>query len=118
MSLDIENIARTFCSWKFPDTYQYMANDIRWNVIGRGESVGREAVIGQCAQSLRFLETVTGTVTKLKTSRSGDTVFVEGAALFIDKQNEISYVASCDIFRFSGNRLVEITSYVIDLDKP
>ncbi len=115
MSLSIDQIAETFCSWKFAETFPYMAEEIKWNVINRAELLGRDAVIEQCGKAIKFLDTVEGTVTRLKSSRSGDTVFVEAAAQFRDKQNRTSSVASCDVFRFSDGQLVEITSYVIDL---
>lgn len=118
MSLDNEQIAETFIRWRFAETYPYMAEEIRWNAIGREEFIGREAVIAQCEKSARFLETVSGTLTKLILHRAGDFVIVEGAAQFVDREDQISRVASCDIFQFSEGRLVGITSYVIELNKP
>jgi hypothetical protein len=45
-------------------------------------------------------------------------VVVEGAAQFQDQENQTSSVASCDVFQFSDGRLVEITSYNVELNKP
>ncbi len=45
MSLDIHQIAEAFCSYKFVVTYPYMADEIKWNIVGREELMGREAVI-------------------------------------------------------------------------
>ncbi len=118
MSLTNEQIAETFCSWRFAETYPSMAGDIRWNIIGQGELVGKEAVIDHCRQSAKFLETVTTTLLKLKIHRAGTCVVVEGKAQFQDQEKHTLGVASCDIFRFSEERLVEITSYVIDLKEP
>jgi uncharacterized cupin superfamily protein len=91
-----------------------MADEIKWNIIGREELMGREAVINKCAEGAKFLETVSTTDLKLKIYRAETCVIVEGAAQFQDKDNQTSSVASCDVFRFSDERLVEITSYVID----
>jgi hypothetical protein len=118
MSLDIDQIAEAFCSHRFVETYPYMADEIKWNIIGREELAGREAVIDRCAKSAKFLETVSTTFLKLKIIRAETCVVVEGAAQFQDQENQISSVASCDVFRFSDERLDEITSYVVDLDKP
>ena len=114
MSLDIDQIAEAFCSHKFAETFPYMADEIKWNVIGREELIGREAVIAQCNKAVKFLETVSTTYLKLKTYRAETCVVVEGAAQFQDKDNQTSSVASCDVFQFLEGRLVEITSYVID----
>lgn len=116
MSFDIEQIAKTFISHNFEETFLFMADDIKWNVIGRQELVGRDAVIAQCAEAKKFLATVTTTFTKLEATRAGNTVFVEGACLFRDHKDQTSRVASCDVFQFSEGQLVEITSYVVDLE--
>ena len=118
MSLDIQQIAEAFCSYRFVVTYPYMADEIKWNIIGRDELMGREAVIDRCDKSAKFLKTVAATITKLKISRAETCVVVEGAAQFQDKDNQTSSVASCDVFQFSDRQLVEITSYVIELNKP
>ena len=115
MSLNMEQIAEAFCSHKFTETFPYMANEIKWNMIGREELSGREAVIDHCGKGSKFLETVSSTITKLKTYSAEPYVIVEGAAQFQDHENQTSSVASCDVFQFSDGRLIEITSYVIDL---
>ena len=118
MSLDNDQIAEAFCSHKFAVTYPYMADEIKWNIVGREELIGRAAVIDQCDKSAKFLETVSSTITKLNSIRAGTIVIVEGAAQFQDQENQTSSVASCDVFQFSDGRLVQITSYVIDVNKP
>jgi hypothetical protein len=95
-----------------------MADETQWNIVGKAELIGREAVIAQCNQSVKFLEIVSATMTKLKIIRTETFVVVEGAAQFQDQENQISSVASCDVFQFLDGRLVEMTSYVIELNKP
>jgi hypothetical protein len=95
-----------------------MADEIKWNIVGREELVGRAAIIDRCAFNAKFLETVSANLTRLKIHRAGTYVIVEGAAQFQDRENQTTSVASCDVFQFSDERLVEITSYVIELNKP
>ena len=45
MSLVMDQIAEAFCSHRFAVTYPYMAGEIKWNIVGREELMGREAVI-------------------------------------------------------------------------
>jgi hypothetical protein len=113
MSLNIDQIAEAFCSYRFAVTYPYMADEIKWSILGKEELMGREAVIDQCDKAAKFLETVSATITKLKINRAETFVVVECAAQFQDQENQTPSVASCDIFQFSDGRLVEITSYVI-----
>ena len=116
MSLNIDQIAEAFCSYRFVVTYPYMAEEIKWYIVGTEELMGREAVIDRCDKSAKFLETVSATITKLKINRAETFVVVEGAAQFQGQKNQTSSVASCDVFQFSAERLVEITSYVIGLN--
>ena len=118
MSLNIDQIAEAFCSYRFAMTYPYMADEIKWSIVGKEELAGREAVIDQCDKAAKYLETVSANITKLKINRAETFVVVEGAAQFQDQENQTSSVASCDVFQFSDERLVEITSYVVELNKP
>ena len=95
MSLDIHQIGEAFSSYRFVVTYPYMADEIKWNIVGREELMGREAVIARCAEAVKFLETVSTTFTKLKINRAETCVVVEGAAQFQDQENQTSSVASC-----------------------
>jgi len=118
MSLDTHQIADAFSSKRYAVTYPYMADGIKWNIIGREELVGREAVIARCAKAAQFHETVSTPFTKLEIHRAETCVVVEGAAQFQDQQNQSSSVASCDVYQVSDERLVEITSYAIELNNP
>ena len=118
MSLDSDQIAEAFCSHRFVVTYPYLADEIKWNIVGGEELMGREAVIDRYDKSAKFLATVSATITKLKINRAETCVVVEGAAEFQDQENQTSSVASYDVFQFSDGRLVQITSYVIELNKP
>jgi len=115
MNLESHQIAEAFCRWRFTEVYPYFADDIKWNAVGRKEYVGREAVMAQCEESTKFLATVTTLFDRLKIHRAETCVIVEGTAQFQDGEKRILSVASCDVFRFEEGRLVEITSYVIDL---
>jgi len=110
-------IAEAFCRHRFAETYPYMADDIRWNNLGADMLIGRAAVINRCTESAKYLETVTTTILKLEIYRAENCVIVEGAAQYQDGNNQISSVASCDIFKFSEGQLVDISSYVIELNQ-
>jgi len=55
MSLSIDQIAEAFCSYRFVVTYPYMTDEIKWNIVGREELMGREAVIDGCEAPAKFL---------------------------------------------------------------
>lgn len=118
MSSGVYQIAEAFSSHRFVDTYPYMADEIKWDIVGREELMGREAVIDRCDKSAKFLETVSTIITKLKINRAETFVVVEGGAQFQDQEDQSSSVASCDVYQFSDGRLVEITSYNVEWNKP
>lgn len=117
MSMNIDQIAESFSKHGFAATYSSMADDIKWNIVGGQELVGRDAVIGMCEQSAAYLATVATTFMQFKVTRAEFCVVVESVAQYKDAEDQISSVASCDIYQFSGERLVEITSYNIELNK-
>jgi len=45
VSLDIYQVAEAFSNHRFAATYTYMAAGIKWNIVGREELLGREALI-------------------------------------------------------------------------
>jgi len=110
MSLDIYQIAEAFSSQRFAAAYPYMADEIKWNIVGREELMGQEAFINRCAAST--------TIKRLKINRADTCVIVEGAAQFQDQEDQTSSAASWDVVQFSEERLVEITSSIIELNKP
>ena len=114
----MDQIAEAFCSHKFVETYPYMANEIKWNIIGKEKLVGWEALIDHRKKSAKFLETVSTTLAKPKIYRTEAYVVLESAAQFQDQENQTSSVASCDVSQFSDGRLVQITSYNVGLNKP
>jgi len=37
MSLSLDQIGDAFCSYRFVETYPYMADEIKWSIMGREE---------------------------------------------------------------------------------
>ena len=70
MSLNIEQIVEAFRSHRFGETFPYMADEIKWNMMGREELIGREVVINHYNKSAKFLETVSTTLAKPKIYRT------------------------------------------------
>src|SRR5215216_2995592 len=53
LGLDIDQIAEAFCSYRFVVTYPYLSDQIKWNIVGREELIGRDAVIDRCDKSAK-----------------------------------------------------------------
>jgi hypothetical protein len=115
MSVRIEQTAEAFSRHRFEECYHHLAADIRWRLVGGREIVGRDAVIAACEDSAGYLRLTTTTFTAFQVMVGPDFAVVDSTAEYVDTDGDRSVVASCDIYRFSGEQLVAITSYNIEL---
>ena len=114
MTLTIVDIATAFSRHEFEKTYPHLAPNVRWEVVGDRDIVGREAVIAACDESASYLAGVRTTFTAFRVSVGVDFVLTDGRAEYADG-DDVSRVASCDVYRFDGGELAEITSYTVEL---
>jgi ketosteroid isomerase-like protein len=114
MERRIEQIAEDFSRHRFAETYPYLLEDVRWDVVGDKPVVGKEAVVAACGQSADYLAGVTTRFTKFKVVVGADSVVVDSVAEY-DDGGESSSVASCDIYDFTDGRVAAITSYTVEL---
>ncbi len=118
MSLTIKKIAEEFSRHNFENTYPYLLDNIQWNLIGEKQLEGKETIINTCEQSAKYLTGVTTKFIKFKTVLSDKCVVIDSLAEYIDKENNKStIISSCDIYEFKDDKLSEITSYCIELNK-
>ena len=115
MGLTMLQIAESFSSHKFDATYEYLLDDVHWNIVGRPAIIGKEDVIRTCEESAEHLATVSTEFSKFRTVKEGDCVVVDTLAEYTDAENSTSTVASCDIYDFRGGSLSAITSYNVEL---
>ena len=115
MELTGEQIAEAFSRHDFEASYPYLADDVRWNIVGERLVEGKENVISVCRESAEYL---TGVRTDFRSFRkviTDDCVVIDSVAEYTDKQEERSLVASCDLYDFTNGNVSEITSYTVDL---
>ena len=115
MSLTQEQVAEAFSRHDFAAAYDHLAEDVRWSLVGAEQCEGREAVVEWCERSVDYLATVTTRFSKFRVVSGGDHVVVDSTAEYTAEGEQPSVVASCDIYRFAGGRVAEITSYNIEL---
>ena len=107
-------IAEAFSRHRFEETYEAMLEGIRWNVPGADGAVGKERVIASCEEARSFLAGVQTTFDRVRVLPAGDAVVVETEATYVDGE-DVSRVASCDVYDFAGDRLSAISSYNVEL---
>jgi hypothetical protein len=111
------DIAEAFSHHRFEDTYASLAQDVQWNQVGGEMLRGRAAVIEACDETADELADVATTFSRVRVIEAPDCVVVDSEAEYA-AENEVSTVASCDIYDFTDGRLSAITSYAIELEEP
>ncbi len=111
----IAEVAEAFSRHDFVSTYPHLAPDVRWNMVGGAQIVGKEAVVGACDESSAYLSTATTTFTEFRLLTGDGFAVTDSTASYVDADGDSSVVSSCDIYRFAGDQLVEITSYTVEI---
>ena len=117
VQLAAKQIEEAFSSHKFELTYAYLSDDVRWDNVGGEQIHGKDRVIHTCEQSAQYLATVSTKFSKFKTMVGENCVVIDGTANYIDADNNVFTVASCDIYQFTEGKVSEITSYTVELNK-
>ena len=115
MELTIRQISEAFSNHNFEITYQFISDNIKWNMVGGELIIGKENVIKSCELSANYLKTVATTFSKFLVIETENHVAIDSISEYIDPDKSISKVASCDIYKFESGQLIEITSYCIEL---
>jgi len=115
MDLTPQRIAEAFSGHHFALAYPYLLDGIVWNNVGGEFIEGQDAVIHTCEQSAHYLQTVTTTFKKFHIIVGDDTVVVDSLADYMDADQAIITVASCDIYQFKNRQVSEITSYTVEV---
>jgi hypothetical protein len=117
MKKTIQQISEDFSRHHFEQTYPFLSNTVEWHLIGDKVLVGKDSIMEACNQSAQYLKGVKTQFKKFKTVKSDKSVVIDSLADYIDENNAITTVASCDIYEFVGGQLAQITSYCIEISK-
>ena len=55
MDRGIEEIAEAFSRHTFPEVYPYLVEEVRWDIVGDRQVVGREDVVSTRERSAEYL---------------------------------------------------------------
>ena len=113
--------AEAFSSHRFEETYDHLADDVRWVAVGQTVLKGRDAVVRACSGTATELATTTTEFLRFVTvegpgGTADQRVAVDAVARYRGSDGTTSVVSSCDIYEFMDGRLAGITSYAVELD--
>lgn len=115
MNASSKQIAEAFSSHQFELARPYLADAIRWNLVGNKTLEGKASVDNACEESASYLATIQVVFTKVKVIVGDGCVVVDTLADYTDQQHEVTTVSSCDIYEFADGMVTAITSYSVEL---
>jgi len=118
MSLTLQQVAESFSVGQFDKVYQYLSDNIIWNIVGENSFVGKKAVIENCQQVASYFKTMTTNFTTESIIVENGRVAIQGTAEFVRDGKRVSFVWACDVYEFNDrNEVDKITSYCIQEKK-
>ena len=102
-------ISEEFAKGNLEFVEAYLANDIKWNILGESPTIGKEQVLE--VSKMQQLESFP-VVTVKNIVAEGDYVVVESTGEAKTKNGNPYNQTYCDVFRFSEDKLQEITTYL------
>lgn len=114
MTATQQEIAESFSRHRFADAYPHLAPDVRWVAHGADDTIGRDAVVAACENTLAELRDTTTTFRTFRSVVGTDAVVVDVVAEYTGPDGEF-VVASCDLYDFRDGVITTITSYTVAL---
>ena len=109
MEINIKEVAEEFAKGNLEFAGAYLSNDIKWNILEDSPIIGIEQVLE--VSKVQQLESFP-VVTIKNIVAEGDYVVVESTGEAKTKNGNPYNQTYCDIFRFSEDKLQEITTYL------
>ena len=108
-TIDTKTISAEFAKGNMAFVSPYLADDIQWNILGEDPIVGKDQVL----EVSKMLQLESFPVITLKNVISeGNLVVVESTGKATTKEGKPYNQSYCDIFRFVGEQLQEVTTYL------
>lgn len=104
-----KKISEEFAKGNLKFSKSYLADDIKWNILGDDTIVGKEQVL----EVSKMIQLQSFPVIKIKNVVSeGDYVVIESSGEAKTKNGKPYNQTYCDVFRFNNEKLQEITTYL------
>jgi ketosteroid isomerase-like protein len=109
-----KKLSEEFSKGNFEFCYNYFTDDIQWNIVGGSIIKSKDAVIAYCN---KMIVEMAGSKLNNTNYIGGDDslIAVQGYCDYVKENNGPGRVEYCDVYRFNGEKLQEITSYCIEI---
>ena len=107
----VKKVNDSFLEGNFEGFLNYCTDDVQWTIVGDVSNRGKET-IRQWMNSMGDQEPPKFTVID-PVIADGDFVAARGDMTMKDKDGNEGQYSYCDIYRFSGDKIAELTSFVV-----
>ena len=109
-----KEIAENFSNGKFDLCFDYITEQTFWDTPGEQYLKGKKEIEVFCKNIADYFESVTTNFKQLNLIENENAVVINGTAEFLRNGKRISFVSSCDVYKFDeDNNIVSIHSYCI-----
>lgn len=109
-----EQTAQAFSAHRFEATFEHLAPDAVWHLVGAERIDGRVAIVEACRSTAAEISASDTVWLRFLCAGTGDVVAVDAVGRYTGPDG-VSTVSSCDIFEFDGETITAITSYAVEL---
>ena len=115
--MNTDQLARAFSGHHFEETFDAIAEDAVWTLVGQARLEGRDAIVAACRATTQENADVETTWLRFASTGQGAVVAVDAVGRYSGPDG-VSVVSSCDLYEFTDGTITAITSYAVELTKP
>jgi uncharacterized protein len=105
----LKKISEEFAKGNLEFAEAYLADDIKWNILGSSPIIGKNQVL----EVSKMLQLESFPVITIKNIvADGDFVVIESTGKATTKNGKPYNQTYCDVFKFNEEKLIEITTYL------
>ena len=113
-----KEIALSFSGGKFDKCLDYLTVLTIWDTPGEQYLKGKKDIEIFCKKITAYFDSVTTDFKQLNLIENENSIAINGTAEFIRDGKRVSFVSSCDVYKFDENKnIISIHSYCIT-EKP
>lgn len=118
MTTEPRAVAEAFSAHRFAETYDDLAPDVRWSLVGGPTIEGWDDVVATCEETMADLSgnATTTEFTRFVSVADERVAVVDAIARYTSADGEVTRVSSCDVYELRDGMVARITSYTVELD--
>jgi hypothetical protein len=113
-----KDIASSFSLGRFEEVFEFMSDEIKWEIVGEQTLTGKSNVMEHCQNISAYFQSITTDFNIQQTIVEKAKVAIMGLGEFSRDGKTTSKISACDVYEFdSEDKLLSISSYCIEVFK-